>query len=260
MSSLKEELLFRHSLAGGFPLQYPHPSLLDTEADRTSLSPGSKDTGSGDSPSHGENMSDSNSEKKRSRKQKPRRVVQWPEEGESPGEYEERNYNSAKRGRHSSEFSHEAPVQNEPEDLTTKPKLEALKAYHKKRESEYSFSNYRRESEEDIKPEKEEEFPGLKNLNRSEGERSEGSSHSPHSTQREKFRLDEADDEDEDDRGVSPPLGHPPLYNPLFSTPAAIQLGLAGTTMPLSSLNQRYNGDSESDRLALVTHKEISQQ
>ena len=259
MTSLKEEILFRHSLqAGGFPLpHYPPPLPVKAEPDRTSLSPASKDTGSGDSPSHGENNSDSNSEKKRSRKQKPRRIAPWTEEGgDSPGEYE----SSLKRERHSSEFSH-TPMQQEPEDLTVKPRLEALKEYHKKKMSEFSFNNYRRESSDEVKqPKSEEDFPEykIKLTNRSEGERSEGgSSHSPHSTQRDKFH--DADDEDDEDRGVSPPLSHGPLYNPLFSGPAAIQLGLAGATMPLS-LAQRYSGEQDKDHLTLVAQKEISQQ
>merc|ERR1739842_78969 len=51
---------------------------------------------------------------------------------------------------------------------------------------------------------------------------------------------DEADkrrdlDNDEDDkRGVSPPTSNIPFYNPYSSHPAAIQLGLAGTAMPLT--------------------------
>ena len=241
MSSLKEELLFRHSLGAGF--QYPAPP--GTEADRTSLSPESKDTGSGGSPSHGEALSDSCSEKKRARKQKPRRVVQWPE-----GSPDERYA----RARHSSEFSHGQPMQQEPEDLTVKPRLEALRElqeYRRRQGSEYSFSNYRRESLE--KAEKEAEYfkaeRGAEYFKK-RGSGSEGSSHSPQSTQR-------ADEDEEDDRGVSPPLSHPPLYNPLFSGPAAIQLGLAAGALPL-----RFNGESEADRLGggLVAKTEISQQ
>ena len=70
--------------------------------------------------------------------------------------------------------------------------------------------------------------------NRSEG--SEGSLTasdplSAHSTPNEKFRSDDLDgseDKDDDDRGVSPPMSHPSMYNQLFGAPAAIQLGLSG--------------------------------
>ena len=93
-SSLKEELLFRHTMAAGFPLpQYPPaPALLSTisppdlqldTASHASLSPDSKETsGSADSPGQAENLSDSNSEKRRSRKQKPRKMIFGEQERE----------------------------------------------------------------------------------------------------------------------------------------------------------------------------------
>ena len=136
--------------------------------------------------------------------------------------------------------SHGPPVQNEPEDLTVKSPEVGKK---------FSLEEYRRESLELLKAKEEE----LKHSRQSECERSDGSSHSP-----SRIRLDEADDEDEDDRGVSPPLSHPPLYNPLFSNSASIQLGLAGAALGIPP--RRFNGDSESDRLPLVAQKEISQQ
>lgn len=177
-------------------------------------------------------------------------------------------------------------MQQEPEDLTVRPRLEALKEFHKKKMSEFSFNNYdhndrRIESAADeVRPppkssaEVEDHFPVGDDFkikltaNRSE-ERSEGgSSHSP--PRGDKFN-DEADDEDEEERGggVSPPLSHgPPLYNPLFSghsaAAAAIQLGLAGATMPLAlprHHHQRYSAtEQDKDHLALLAQKEISQQ
>ena len=114
--------------------------------------------------------------------------------------------------------------------------------------------------------------------NRSEG--SEGSLTasdplSAHSTPNEKFRSDDLDgseDKDDDDRGVSPPMSHPSMYNQLFGAPAAIQLGLSGRTRLVSRertyrcvpgaavpLNADYI-EKESEILAMVAQKEISQQ
>ena len=144
LSSLKEELLFRHSLQAGvaaaaaFPLppHYPPPAIGggESEADRTSLSPASKaTTGSGDSPTHGGNSDSNNSEKKRSRKQKPRRIAppNFADDDEDELDVGEYETPLLKRQRHSSEYSNHmqrstthdaaeasAPMQNEPEDLT----------------------------------------------------------------------------------------------------------------------------------------------
>jgi len=60
-------------------------------------------------------------------------------------------------------------------------------------------------------------------------------------------------DENEDEkREVSPPMSSTPFYNPLFSHSAAIQLGLASTTMPPASLAGhaqvgRYAGEKETE-------------
>ena len=120
-SSLKEELLFRHSLAAGFPLpQYPpappllttvSPPDLDTShpSPHPSLSPDSKETtGSADSPGQAENLSDSNSEKRRSRKQKPRKMIFGEQEREETTETEEEGGSSRDRSpreRHGSSSS-----------------------------------------------------------------------------------------------------------------------------------------------------------
>ena len=135
--------------------------------------------------------------------------------------------------------------------------------------------------EEEYRKDSSADFAAFRHLtkNRSEGERSEGSSaHSPHSTPRQESGGVPDDDiaVDDDERGVSPPpLSHPPLYNPLFANTAAIQLGLSGAqlglsgaTMPLGHhhLASRYNGDKVVDGaermapLVAATQKEISQQ
>ena len=120
-SSLKEELLFRHTMAAGFPLpQYPpappllttvSPPDLDTShpSPHPSLSPDSKETtGSADSPGQAENLSDSNSEKRRSRKQKPRKMIFGEQEREETTETEEEGGSSRDRSpreRHGSSSS-----------------------------------------------------------------------------------------------------------------------------------------------------------
>jgi hypothetical protein len=189
-SSLKEELLFRHSL---FPLPpYPPPLSLSAANDfrllrhhqpqdgggrAPSLTPDSKGetTGeSGGSPGRAETLSDSNSEKRRSRKQKPRRVVQWTEEDEEDEEevledeeeeemMGEEGGSPPPRGEYSAgpqpaESSPKRrggggrprlPMQSEPEDLTmrVKSELDALQeAYRGAAVSEFSFNAYRRES------------------------------------------------------------------------------------------------------------------
>ena len=118
-SSLKEELLFRHTMAAGFPLpQYPPapallstispPDLLETTS-HASLSPDSKETtGSADSPGQAENLSDSNSEKRRSRKQKPRKMIFGEQDREENTETEEDGGSSrdrSPRDRHQSAAS-----------------------------------------------------------------------------------------------------------------------------------------------------------
>eukprot|EP00092_Neocalanus_flemingeri_P044321 GFUD01049112.1.p1 GENE.GFUD01049112.1~~GFUD01049112.1.p1 ORF type:complete len:129 (+),score=26.40 GFUD01049112.1:28-387(+) len=98
--------------------------------------------------------------------------------------------------------------------------------------------------------------------NRSEGSEGSLSASDPisaHSTPKDKFRsddLEDDDDKDDDDRGVSPPLSHPSMYNPLFGGPASIQLGLSGAAVPIS----REYIEKESEMLAMVAQKEISQQ
>ena len=88
----------------------------------------------------------------------------------------------------------------------------------------------------DSEPEEAAYRTGKPARNRSEG--SEGSLTasdplSAHSTPNEKFRSDDLDeDKDDEDRGVSPPMSHPSMYNQLFGAPAAIQLGLSGMNLP----------------------------
>ena len=129
----------------------------------------------------------------------------------------------------------------------------------------------------DSEPEEANYRTGKPARNRSEG--SEGSLTasdplSAHSTPNEKFRSDDLDeDKDEDDRGVSPPMSHPSMYNQLFGAPAAIQLGLSGeqcevrgrtrTDLCIAGAAVPLNPDyieKESEMLAMVAHKEISQQ
>lgn len=265
-NTLKEELLFRHSMAAGFPLpQYPPPpNISPPEADtssQASMSPDSKETGSGDSPSHGENLSDSNSEKRRSRKQKPRKMIVNPEDDE--GFPRERNVSS-------SSYHHEAamPMQQEPEDLTIRCKEDdAYLAYRAAAVSDYSM---KREPVEHLEASYAYRFTAANaNMKKPARNRSEGSDgslsvsdpQSAHSTPKEKFRsddLEDDDDKDDDDRGVSPPLSHPSMYvrDDLFGGPS-IQLGLSGAAVPISS---REYMEKESEMLAMVAHKEISQQ
>ena len=106
-------------MAAGFPLpQYPPaPALLSTisppdleTTSHASLSPDSKETtGSADSPGQAENLSDSNSEKRRSRKQKPRKMMIFGEqEREENTETEEEGGSSrdrSPRDRHQSASS-----------------------------------------------------------------------------------------------------------------------------------------------------------
>ena len=105
-------------MAAGFPLpQYPPtPALLSTVSppdldarSHASLSPDSKETtGSADSPGQAENLSDSNSEKRRSRKQKPRKMIFGEQEREENTETEEEGGSSrdrSPRDRHQSASS-----------------------------------------------------------------------------------------------------------------------------------------------------------
>ena len=105
-------------MAAGFPLpQYPPaPALLSTisppdleTTSHASLSPDSKETtGSADSPGQAENLSDSNSEKRRSRKQKPRKMIFGEQDREENTETEEDGGSSrdrSPRDRHQSAAS-----------------------------------------------------------------------------------------------------------------------------------------------------------
>ena len=231
-SSLKEELLFRHSLAQGFPLpQYPLPVGMagaGQEECSSQGSPDSKETaGSGDGSDPRESLSDSNSEKRRSRKQKPRKLPTAEEEGRRDS----------------------SPVyQQEPEDLTVRAgdRSSAYLAYRAGAVSEFSMER---------RPEQ---------RNRSEGSDGSLTASDPlsaHSTPgTEKFRSDDLkesdEDKEEDERGVSPPMSHPSIYNPLFGGPGAIQLGLAGAAVPIN----REFIEKESEMLSMVAQKEISQQ
>lgn len=233
-----------------------------------SLSPESKETnGSSDSPSHNENLSDSNSEKRRSRKQKPRKMIFGENGGTETNTEEEDGGSSSRdrspRDRHHSSSSYNRddalPMQQEPEDLTvrsqSRTKEDAYLSFHASTAiSDYDDAGYSsfNASNRNAKPAR----------NRSEGSEGSLSASDPlssHSTPNEKFRSDDLDDEkDEDDRGVSPPISHhPSMYNQLFGhgAPAAIQLGLAGAAVPLT----RDYMEKESEMLA-VMKKEISQQ
>jgi hypothetical protein len=293
--NLKEELLLRYTGAG-----FPHsginipatmkPTMDDGRSSNASLSPDSKDTGSGGSPTPGE--ADSTGEKRRSRKQKPRRVIQWTEEG--GGDESPRNVSSTSFHR-----SPVVPEQTEPEDLTIfrnnhqdiRNRLsrdhDLVQAYQKERTiSQYSMAAYAVKEEEPREDEycdndrvervnhnfahfnqvdkvkQEEEH----NRSEEEGSTSVSDPHSAHSTPgAEKFRSEDMDEDEDEKRGVSPPMSNTPFYNPLFSHPAAIQLGLASTTMPLASLAGhaqvgRYAGEKETEWEKNIVHKEISQQ
>ena len=244
LGGLEHSLSAAHALGGG-----------NGSSDLDRISPASKETtgGSSDTPSgaDGENLSDTASEKKRSRKQKPRKISShhqpWAnnngdDHGENNGNRSpSRHYETSaagdydrrrRRERHSSDFSGEHnPIQNEPEDLTMKPRLDMLRELQRRHEmltasaakiseeenddslvkdegeemevDSYTDSSYRKENNSSEYP----EFRS-KNTTRSEGERSEGSSaQSPHSTPRRRSVGDDlaASSEDADRGGVSPP-------------------------------------------------------
>ena len=302
---LKEQLLLRYTGAGfphtgiSLPASIKPPSAEDTsDPSNPSLSPDSKETGSGGSPTPGE--ADSTGEKRRSRKQKPRRVIQW-QQGEGPREGEM----SPRQLHVSSSFSHDGPSpvmpeQTEPEDLTifrnSQDQLGQLKhdmrarlsrdgdlsqAFQKERSiSQYSMAAYAIKDDRSDRSEEggnREQFAGfgdtkMKEEDPEEGRRSEEGStsvsdpHSAHSTPGDKFRSEaDMEEEEEDvDKGVSPPLSSTPFLNPLFSHQTAIQLGLAGTAMPLATLasHQRavFTADKEAEWEKNHVKKEISQQ
>ena len=311
-NTLKEELLFRHQLAAGagagagFPLpQYPPgpaPALLPAlaqvaaapppaEAAHTSeasLSPDSKETGgsAGEaSPGQAETSSDT-SEKRRSRKQKPRKMIFGEGEREENTETEEEGSSVSRdrspRERHGSASSYSRDeVQQEPEDLTIARKKEAepgagLLAYRAATAiSEFGLRRDTADLEEAGYP-----FTAAARTakppqrNRSEGSEGSLSASDPlsaHSTPNAKFRADELEDErrasnDEDERGVSPPMAHPSMYNQLFGGQAAAILSGHAAAVPLQvgvapGLARDYR-EKEAELLhsALVQHKEISQQ
>lgn len=245
-ANLKEELFFRQSLAQGFPLpQYPPPPTISSMNEavgsslpqeevlsQASMSPDSKETESvRDSPGHGENLSDSNSEKRRSRKQKPRKMVYSGEEG-SPED-------DGLRDRHvsSSSFNRRDLMQQEPEDLSVRAKGDE-EADDVPMDAELPYV-YRLAAAQAQAQEK---------RNRSEGSDTSLASFSdPQSSSLLK------EDKEEDDRGVSPPMSspHPALYSPF-----PIQLGLAGAAVPLSHDMREHEGELR----AMVGKKEISQQ
>jgi len=289
--------LFRQRMAAGFPLpQYPPaPSLLtsppqlppvaqlggqtpavdqlEVSSHHSSLSPDSKETtgSAGDtSPGHNENLSDTNSEKRRSRKQKPRKMIFGENGGDENTEEEDgsSSRDRSPRERHASSSSYNRDdVQQEPEDLTirshARTKEEAYLAYR----ASTAISEFGLRRDTDLE---EAGYPPFNATNRnakparnrsegSEGSLSASDPLSAHSTPNEKFRSDDLeDDKDDDDRGVSPPMSHPSMYNQLFGHrgPAAIQLGLSGAAVPLT----RDYMEKESEMLAMVAHKEISQQ
>merc|ERR1711976_780926 len=155
------------------------------------------------------------------------------------------------RERHvsSSSYNRDDSIQQEPEDLTIRPKDgNGFLTFRAKTEvSEYDDAGYSsfNATNRNAKPAR----------NRSEGSEGSLSASDPlsaHSTPNEKFRSDDLDDEKEDDeRGVSPPISHhPSMYNQLFGhgAPAAIQLGLSGAAVPLS----REYMEKESEMLAVM--------
>ena len=275
------------------PPQQPlaHPVEAGQEdGSHPSLSPDSKETGgsgAGDSPGHNENLSDTNSEKRRSRKQKPRKMIFGEGERDDTTETEEEGSSASRdrspRERHASSSSFPSrEEQQEPEDLTVRPGL-------KKEDTAAAAANYLasyraataisefglRRDTADLEETGLGYTPINLNANRSakparnRSEGSEGSMSasdplsalSAHSTPNEKFRTDELEDEkEEDERGVSPPMSHPSMYNQLFGgqAAAAIQLGLSGAAVPLRG--GRDYMEKEAEMLAMVTHKEISQQ
>ena len=257
-ANLKEGLFFRHSLATGFPLpQYPPPpslAALNTSNNagplmaqeeimsQASLSPDSKDTESAhDSPGHGENLSDSNSEKRRSRKQKPRKMVWGSGEEGSPEE------GDGSRERHVSSSSFRShSMQQEPEDLSVRAKTD-FEMLEDGSELPYVYRLAAAQAQTQLAGEK---------RNRSEGsDESLASFSDPQSSSLLKEEGTEEEKEMmEDDRGVSPPMSspHPNLYSPF-----PIQLGLSGAALPLSHEMREREGEI----MAMVGKKqEISQQ
>lgn len=162
-------------------------------------------------------------------------------------------------------------MQQEPEDLTVRCK-EDEEAYLSYRAATVSDFSMKSEPVEQL----EAGYHAYRfsaanaNMNKPARNRSEGSDgslsasdpQSAHSTPKEKFRSDDLEDEEDkedDDRGVSPPLSHPSMYvrEDLFRGPTAIQLGLSGAAVPIS----REYIEKEAEMLAMVAqHKEISQQ
>ena len=279
--------------------QYPPvPSLLTTvqqplaqpeqeDGSHPSLSPDSKETsgsGAGDSPGHNENLSDTNSEKRRSRKQKPRKMIFGEGERDDTTETEEEGSSASRdrspRERHASSSSYPGPreEQQEPEDLTIRPGIKkdaatAAANYLASYRAATAISEFGlRRDNADLEEAGLGYTPINLNANRnakparnrsegSEGSLSASDPLSAHSTPNEKFRSDDLEDEKEDDeRGVSPPMSHPSMYNQLFgnSAAAAIQLGLSGAAVPLRGARDYI--EKEGEMLAMVTHKEISQQ
>merc|ERR1712048_42321 len=226
--------------------------------------------GSGDSPRDGENLSDSNSEKRRSRKQKPRKMISHYEDEDMGEESDERS----PRDRHmsSSSFGQSQPddhlMQQEPEDLSFRPPSQN----ERRIELEHHVEIYRQSLKDDNI-----QHGGVRN--RSEG--SDGSLSvsddgpaSLHSTPKDKYQggedldLDDKDgDGDDDDRGVSPPTGHGGAFSGgLFGSTHGvhhqgmlpIRLGLSGAALPIS----RDYMEKEKEILAMVAkqQQEISQQ
>ena len=234
-----------------------------------SLSPESKETtgSAGDSPSHNENLSDSNSEKRRSRKQKPRKMI-FGENGGTEINTEEDDGGSSSRDRSPRDRHHSSssynrddalPMQQEPEDLTVRPHSRIKEDPYLSFHASTAISDYDDAGYSSFNATNRNAKPARNRSEGSEGSLSASDPLSAHSTPNEKFRSDDLDDDkDEDDRGVSPPISHhPSMYNQLFGhgAPAAIQLGLAGAAVPLS----RDYMEKESEMLA-VMKKEISQQ
>jgi len=286
------------SLAQSLPQYPPVPSLLTTvqqplvdpgqeDGSHPSLSPDSKETngsGAGDSPGHNENLSDTNSEKRRSRKQKPRKMIFGEGERDDTTETEEEGSSASRdrspRERHASSSSYPGrEEQQEPEDLTVRPglKKEAATAaaanYLASYRAATAISEFGlRRDNADLEEAGLSYTPINLNTNRhakparnrsegSEGSLSASDPMSAHSTPNEKFRSDDLEDGREDEeRGVSPPMSHPSMYNQLFggSAAAAIQLGLSGAAVPLRGARDYI--EKEGEMLAMVTHKEISQQ